>query len=73
MNKLKTLIPFQTAESVGQSEIGKAAGKISEGVSGAAKSAAESETVKKVASSFENIAKGSGVAPSSLYRPPRKW
>lgn len=58
------------AEAVGQSEIGKVAGKVGEGVSGAAKYAADSEAVKKVASSFEHIAKGSGVAPSSLYRPP---
>ena len=52
--------------------MGKAAGRLSEGISDAAKQASESEAVKKVQAGFQSIAQGSGVAPSSLYQAPSK-
>lgn len=67
--KIKSKVS-ETAEDLSKSEMGKSAQKIRKGVSGAAKAASESETVKKVQSGFQNLAEGTGVAPAGLYRAP---
>ncbi|XP_078488635.1 mitochondrial import inner membrane translocase subunit TIM44 [Ciona intestinalis] len=67
--KIKSKVS-ETAEELGSSEVGKAASRISGGISDAAKRASESEALKKVQSRLSDIAQGSGVAPDSLYRPP---
>ncbi|CAK8678230.1 unnamed protein product [Clavelina lepadiformis] len=69
LGKVKSKIS-EAAEEIGKSDLGKAAGRLSEGISDAAKQASESEAVKKVQAGFQSIAQGSGVAPSSLYRAP---
>uniref|UniRef100_H2Z0R5 Mitochondrial import inner membrane translocase subunit TIM44 n=1 Tax=Ciona savignyi TaxID=51511 RepID=H2Z0R5_CIOSA len=67
--KIKSKVS-ETAEDLSASEVGKAAGRFSEGISDAARRAADSEALKKVQSSFNTIAQGTGVAPESLYQPP---
>nr|CAB3266964.1 mitochondrial import inner membrane translocase subunit TIM44 [Phallusia mammillata] len=71
LGKVKSKIS-ETAEGFGKTEFGKAAGKFTEGLSGAAKQAADSETLKKAQSILTKIAEGSGVAPDSLYKRPAK-
>ena len=61
---------LQATEDLSKTQVGQGAQKIKEGVSSAAKFAAESETIKKVQTKIKDIAEGGGEAPSTLYKPP---
>ncbi|XP_039256978.1 mitochondrial import inner membrane translocase subunit TIM44-like [Styela clava] len=69
LGKIKSRVS-EASEEISKTEFVKQASRVSEGISEAAKSATDSEAFKKVASGFDNITKGTGIPPSSLYRPP---